>query len=57
MQSNMSLGAYDVQTSAHIPDPVWPDISMRELLRLAFGDGRLIDREDHPVIRQLLGSA
>lgn len=57
MQSNMGMGAYDVSTSTHIPDPVWPEISMRELLRIAFGDGRLIDRDDHPVIRQLLGSA
>ena len=57
MQSNQSLQAYDVQTSSHIPDPVWPVITMQELLRIAFSDGRLIDREDHPVIRQLLGYA
>lgn len=56
LQANMALGAYDVSTSIHIPDPIWPTINMRELLRIAFGDGRLIDREDHPVIRQLLGS-
>ena len=49
----MALKAYDVQTSIHIPDPVWPVIDMRSLLRIAFSDGRLIDREDHPVIRQL----
>jgi hypothetical protein len=55
MQANQALGAYDVSTSAHIPAPVWPEVSMRELLQIAFGDGRLIDREDHPVIRQLLG--
>lgn len=55
MQANQALGAYDVSTSTHIPDPVWPDVSMQDLLRIAFGDGRLIDREDHPVIRQLLG--
>jgi hypothetical protein len=30
---------------------------MRDLLRIAFGDDRLVDREDHPVIRQLLGEA
>ena len=55
LQANMSLKAYDVQTSVHIPDPVWPDIDMGNLLRIAFSDGRLIDREDHPVIRQLIG--
>jgi hypothetical protein len=57
IQSNMSLGAYDITTSVHIPDPVWPKTTMRDLLHLAFGDGRLIDRENHPVIRQLLGQA
>ena len=55
MQANMALGAYDVVTSTHIPDPVWPKHTLRQLLRIAFGDGRLIDREDHPVIRQLQG--
>jgi hypothetical protein len=55
MQSNMALGAYDVTTSDHYPDPVWPNVTLCELLRIAFGDGRLIDREDHAVIRQLRG--
>ena len=55
MQANMALGAYDVVTSTHIPDPVWPKHTLRQLLRIAFGDGRLIDREDHPVLRQLQG--
>lgn len=55
MQANMALGAYDVATSAAIPDPVWPKHTLRELLMIAFGDGRLIDRADHPVIRQLFG--
>jgi hypothetical protein len=57
MTSNMQAGHYDVVTSKHIPDPVWPPHSMRDLLRIAFGDDRLVDREDHPVIRQLLGEA
>jgi hypothetical protein len=57
MQSNMALGAYDVTTSDHYPDPVWPKVALRELLRIAFGDGRLIDRDDHPIIRQLRGRA
>jgi hypothetical protein len=28
---------------------------MAELLKLAFKDGRLIDSEDHPVVKQLYG--
>jgi hypothetical protein len=57
MQANMALGIYDVTTSDHYPDPVWPNAALRELLRIAFDGGRLIDNEDHPVIRQLRGRA
>lgn len=57
MQSNMTLGAYDVLISDQIPEPTWPTMTMREMLGIAFRGGRLIEREDHPVIRQLLGSA
>ncbi len=55
MTANMQTGAYDVVTSAHIPDPVWPKITFPEMLKIAFGDGRLVDRMDHPVLRQLGG--
>ena len=55
MQANMASGQYIVVTSTKIPDPIWPDISLSKILRIAFSDGRLIDRTDHPVIRQLLG--
>ncbi len=55
MQSNMARGCYDVVTSDKIPDPVWPDISFQEVVKIAFGDGRLIDSMDQPVIRQLQG--
>jgi hypothetical protein len=41
--------------SATLPEPDWPELpSMRDLLRLAFGD-RLIDTTDHPVVRKLRG--
>jgi hypothetical protein len=55
MQSNMSTKSYDVVTSSALQDPIWPNYTLRELLEIAFGDGRLIDREDHPVVRQLKG--
>jgi hypothetical protein len=43
--------------SESLPGPDWPELpSMRDLLRLAFGD-RLIDTADHPVIRRLRGLA
>ena len=55
MQANMALGAYDVTTSSHIPDPVWPKHNLAKYLSIAFGHGHLIDREDHPVLRRLQG--
>jgi hypothetical protein len=55
MQANMSIKAYEAVTSTSIPDPVWPKYALGELLAIAFGDGRLIDRIDHPVVRQLSG--
>ena len=36
------------------PEPEWPDLSFRELLRLAFGD-HVIDSLEHPIARRLLG--
>ncbi|MDB9707674.1 hypothetical protein OAA76_03730 [Planktotalea frisia] len=55
MQANMARNYYDVVSSDKIPDPVWPKITSQDILKIAFGDGRLIDRMDHPVIRQLQG--
>jgi hypothetical protein len=37
-----------------IPDPVWPQASLRDLLKLAFGD-RIIEDISHPIIQRLLG--
>jgi hypothetical protein len=59
MQSNMSLGAYEYQFSENPtpePEPVWPDKSMTDLLRIAFQNtGRFIDNLDHSIIRELSG--
>lgn len=55
MQSNMASRQYDIVTSTKIPDPVWPNIALNNILKIAFGDGHLIDSLDHPVIRQLQG--
>lgn len=55
MTANMSLGAYDIfEAAANIPDPVWPEVSFTEILKIAFRD-RLIATPDHPVIQQLRG--
>jgi hypothetical protein len=56
MVSNMSAAAYDVfEADAEIAEPDWPDHAFKKLLEIAFGNGRVIDREDHPVLQQLLG--
>jgi hypothetical protein len=53
--ANMSLGAYDVfQASGQLPEPDWPDVPFRELLRVAFKD-RFISDLTHPVLRRLRG--
>jgi hypothetical protein len=49
-----SLGAYTVVYADHALDPVWPDLSMSALLRIAFKD-RFIDTLEHPILRQLRG--
>jgi len=57
MKSNMHTGAYDIVTAPKIPAPSWPDISFQEIVRVAFGDGKLINQTDHPVLKQLMGEA
>jgi hypothetical protein len=55
VKANMSLGAYEMfEASASIPDPVWPEHSYQELLRIAFKD-RYITSFDHAVIKRLRG--
>jgi hypothetical protein len=54
VKANTSLGAYEHTPGAKtIPDPEWPDLPFRELLRIAFRD-RYIDHLEHPVIQRLL---
>ncbi len=54
--SNMSARAYDVLVATgNLPEPVWPDTSMEELIRVAFR-GKIIDSETHPVVLAMLGA-
>jgi hypothetical protein len=54
---NQAAGMYDTFTAtASLPEPEWPELSMRELLKLAFGE-RFIGSVDHPVVRRLRGQA
>jgi len=55
VQSNMSDGKYDVfEATGNIPDPEWPEVSFRDLLKVCFDD-RYIDSLEHPILRQLRG--
>jgi hypothetical protein len=56
VQANMHLGAYDVAYTDKPPEPKWPEMSFRDILRTSFKDLR-IDSLDHPVLRQLRGEA
>lgn len=53
--ANMNLGAYETfKATGVIPEPVWPALSLRELLAIAFRD-RVIDGPGHPFLSRLLG--
>lgn len=55
-KANMSKGAYDAQKAkGKLEPPVFPDKSFTELLEAGFGDGKLINSVDHPVVKRLRG--
>ena len=57
MVSDTANGIYThFEPSTDLPDPRWPSISFREIIRIAFRD-RMIESLDHPVIRELRGDA
>jgi len=53
--ANNDLGGYEVfEATAKLPEPTWPDLSMEDLLTIAFR-GRIISDPDHPVVQEMLG--
>jgi hypothetical protein len=55
VKANMSLGAYEMTVAdSEIADPVWPELSFQEIIRVAFKE-LMITSLDHPVIRRLRG--
>jgi hypothetical protein len=57
LKANISLGAYEIHVAeSEMADPVWPDLSFTELLRIAYRD-RMITSLDHPVVKRLRGQA
>jgi hypothetical protein len=57
IKANMSLSAYEISVAeSEMADPVWPELSFQELVRIAYRD-RLITTLDHPVVKRLRGQA
>jgi hypothetical protein len=57
VKANMSLGAYEITVAENVmADPVWPELSYQELVRIAYRD-RMIAALDHPVVKRLRGQA
>lgn len=55
MVGNRDLGGYEMfRAKGDLGEPQWPDRPFRDLLKIAFSD-RLIDNENHPVIREING--
>jgi len=57
MWANKSGSRYEWMPAPVVyPDPVWPDLTIDEVLTIAFDHlGRVINNEDHPVIKVLKG--
>lgn len=55
VQSNSNLGAYEVrEAEGIIPEPTWPDLDFKEIVRIGF-KGRLVADLDHPLVKRLRG--
>lgn len=54
--SNMALGGWDCYTAeGKLPEPTYPDLSMRDILKIAF-ENRIIDSMEHPVVKRIKGA-
>lgn len=55
VQADMSAGSYAVfEATGNLPDPQWPDLLFREMLKLTF-KANFIDSMNHPFLRELFG--
>ena len=55
--SNIQASRYDVhEAKGNLPDPMWPEMALPELLKLCFGN-RFIDSHDHPILKSLRGES
>jgi len=55
--ARMEQQAYDVLSApGELGTPVWPEVSLRDILKVAFGDSFTIRDAAHPVVKRLLGT-
>ena len=54
IQANMTANSYDAFKAPLQDAPIWPNKTMLELVEIA-ARGKIIDNENHPMIRELLG--
>ena len=55
VRADMALGAYEISVAeAALSEPVWPEVSFRELLRIGF-KGRVVEDFDHLIVKKLRG--
>jgi hypothetical protein len=58
VEANMGGGGYDVyEAAAGISEPVFPEHTLPDYLKVAFGEQNIIRDVTHPVIQRLLGAA
>jgi hypothetical protein len=55
LMADMSWGGYRIyKAEGQLSDPVWPENLFEELLEIAFRN-KVIESEDHPIVRRLRG--
>jgi hypothetical protein len=55
MVADVPAGTYRIfEATADLPEPIWPEKPINELLDVAFA-GKVIDDDNHPFVQELLG--
>jgi hypothetical protein len=56
LTSNRIIGCYEpIVAQGEIPEPIWPEMSMEEILTIAFGSTHVITDHEHPALQKLWG--
>ena len=56
LASNRAIGAYEpYKAQGEIPEPIWPDLPVGDILEIAFGSSHIIEDLEHPALLKLWG--